>query len=329
MSDLPRTAHTFLPGQGLKKPQSPTGIASTGLRARRVRRRFEALRPVTSDVVVPCGDGVRLQAHFTPFKSGAPLIVLIHGWEGSAESIYLLSATMAMHAAGFSVLRLNLRDHGGSHALNEDLFHSCRLQEVVDAVAWAGEQYRPDRLLVGGFSLGGNFSLRVAAVAPAQGLSLQRAVAVCPVLDPAETMHALDDGWFVYRRYFLHKWRKSLEMKMAAFPGRYDFGPLGRFTTLMGMTEYFVLNHTDYPDLYNYLHDYSLIRGRLDDLSVDSRVLLAGDDPIIPVGGLDRFSPGPAFHAEVTRFGGHCGYLEGWGLRSWASAWMVQAAQLP
>ena len=319
----------FSPALGLANPHIQAVLSSAGIRAGVVRRRFAGLRNLSTDLIVPCGDGVRLLAHFTPCAPGSPLVILIHGWEGSAESVYLLSATRQFHAAGYSVLRLNLRDHGPSHHLNEDMFHSCRLQEVIDAVAWAQARYQPSRLLLGGFSLGGNFALRVAALAANHGIDVFRVLAVCPVLDPAETMHALDTGWFVYRRYFLNKWRNSLMKKMSAFPDRYDFSQLQSFATLTEMTEHFVVHHTGYPDLYNYLHDYSLIRGRLENLNVDSRVLLAADDPIIPVSGLSRLQTTDCFKVDVSRLGGHCGYLENYRLTSWVNRWLLHAACAP
>ena len=36
--------------------------------------------------------------------------------------------------ADYDVARLNLRDHGDSHHLNDEIFHSCRIAEVVGAV---------------------------------------------------------------------------------------------------------------------------------------------------------------------------------------------------
>ncbi len=38
--------------------------------------------------------------------------MLMHGWEGSADSLYLLSASQSLFEAGFEVVRLNFRDHG-------------------------------------------------------------------------------------------------------------------------------------------------------------------------------------------------------------------------
>jgi len=55
--------------------------------------------------------------------------ILLHGWEGSAEATYVLSLGSLLLSHGFDVVRLNLRDHGATHHLNREIFHSCRLPE--------------------------------------------------------------------------------------------------------------------------------------------------------------------------------------------------------
>ena len=97
------------------------------------------LLAASEELLLDCGDGVTLQAfHSSPAKRGRDpgkrLAVLLHGWEGSADSQYLLSLAQSLFAADFEVVRLNLRDHGATHHLNRELFHSCRLPEVVGAV---------------------------------------------------------------------------------------------------------------------------------------------------------------------------------------------------
>src|SRR5690606_24041711 len=124
-------------------------------------------------------------------------VILLHGWEGCADSQYMLSTGALAYRLGYDVFRLNFRDHGRTHALNEGLFHSCRLEEVLRAVSEIVAMIRPRRTLLIGYSLGGNFALRVAAQAPDRGLSLSRVIAICPVLRPHSTMRALETGLWV------------------------------------------------------------------------------------------------------------------------------------
>jgi predicted alpha/beta-fold hydrolase len=224
---------------------------------------------------------------------------------------------MRLWENGCRVVRLNLRDHGDSHHLNRGIFHSCRLDEVIGAVRAVGGQFPGSGLALVGFSLGGNFAMRIAARAPEAGLQLRQVLAVCPVLDPRETMIALDNGLGLYRSYFMDKWRRSLERKREAFPEVYEFGDVGRFRTLREMTEYLVLEHTEFPDLDSYLDGYAITGKRLAGLQVPCEMLLADDDPVIPVGGLERVARSSWLTVTRTLKGGHCGFLQSYGLQSW------------
>jgi predicted alpha/beta-fold hydrolase len=187
----------FLPPARLRNPHVQSIYPSLPFRRAAVERRCRALIEASQDVLIDCGDGVRLLAHqATQERIGRPaasrLVVLLHGWEGSAQSLYMLSLGQYLLDAGFDVIRLNLRDHGESHHLNQELFHSCRIAEVVGAVHRI-QQLNPDRgLSMAGFSLGGNFSLRVGARARDAGIELERVVAVCPVIDPEHTLVRLE-----------------------------------------------------------------------------------------------------------------------------------------
>jgi len=223
--------NSFQPPAWLANRHLQSVLPSLPFRRAAVERRAAGLIAASRDLVLDCGEGVRLMGRLAepPAEDRSPvrrLAVLLHGWEGSSESLYLLSLATLLFARGYTVLRLNLRDHGGTHALNCELFHSCRLPEVVGAVARAQALYPDHRLLLAGFSLGGNFCLRVGAKAREAGIRIARIVAVCPVLDPATTLEALERGPAIYRRYFLFKWRRSLQLKQATWPDHYDFSDL-------------------------------------------------------------------------------------------------------
>jgi len=319
---------SFKPPILLRSRHLQSILGSSGARRLLVRRRAVALMAASRDEIADCGNGVRLLLHHAPPLSARPaagVAVLIHGWEGSGDATYLLSAGRRLRAAGYRVVRLNLRDHGASHHLNRELFHSCRLDEVVGAVRWVQQRFPEEPLVLGGFSLGGNFALRVAAKAPAAGLRIRQVAAICPVLDPAETMHALDNGWQLYQRYFLAKWRASLLRKARVFPDDYAFGDLRRFRTLAAMTEFFVRQYAGYADLQTYLQGYALTEDCLADLQVPSRVLLAEDDPVIPIVSLQRVARTATLHVDCAQFGGHCAFLKDYRLRSLADDYLLDS----
>jgi uncharacterized protein len=285
------------------------------------RRRGAALLASAREWLLDCGDGVRLQGFLSlsggnggaretavdPAKRRIALI--LHGWEGSAESCYVVSLGAELLANGFDVLRLNLRDHGESHHLNREIFHSCRLKEVVGATRAIAERYPKAQILLAGFSLGGNFVLRVSADAGASA-AIAGAVAISPVLDPAVTLEALERGWSLYRRYFVRRWSRSLRRKRRAWPDLPDFESLLRTRDLRSMTEGLVLQFTDFASLDSYLDGYAITGSRLSSLRFPSAILLADDDPMIPAADLARLARPPLLTVLRTRHGGHCGFVE-------------------
>jgi predicted alpha/beta-fold hydrolase len=306
------------PSRWLRNPHLQSILASTGWRAGRVLRRAAPLLAASRERLLDCGEGVRLQCFVaSPAHGSGHAVVLLHGWEGSADSLYVLSLAQRLFERRFDVVRLNLRDHGETHHLNRELFHSCRLAEVIGAVRTLQELWPGRPLSLVGFSLGGNFFLRVAAQARAAGLELARVIAVSPVLEPAETLVALQRGMPGYERYFVRKWLRSLQRKQAAWPDSYDFRDLTRQRDLRVMTAELVRGHTDFPALEDYLNGYAITGARLASLEVPATLLTSRDDPIIPAAALARLARPACLSLTVTRYGGHCGFFEHLGGPTW------------
>lgn len=304
----------FAPPFWLRSAHLQSIVPSLPVRRAGIERRSVSLLESSEQVILDCGEGVRLMGwHSTQVRRGhAPaqqLVVMHHGWEGSAESLYILALGQYLFDRGFDVFRLNLRDHGPTHHLNRELFHSCRLPEVVGAVRRLQELFPDRELNLVGFSLGGNFALRVGARAGTAGIRLRRIIAISPVLEPETTLAALENGVAIYRQYFVWKWTRSLLKKQLAWPDAYDFEEMMRRPNLTTMTDHLVRKYTEYPDMVSYLHGYAIVRGALDSLEAPSRVIAAADDPMIPSRDFERLPRLPNLNVTVSRHGGHCGFL--------------------
>jgi uncharacterized protein len=322
-----RDALDFVPPWRLRHHHLQSIYPSLPLRRRAVGMRCVPLLRISRDLLVDCGEGVRLLAQTALQEDlgharSDRLAVLLHGWEGSAQSLYLMSLAQTLLDAGYDVVRLNLRDHGESHHLNQEIFHSCRIAEVVGAVHSLQSFYPGRRLHLAGFSLGGNFALRVAARARAAGIDLHRVVAVCPVLDPEHTLVALESGWVLYRRYFVWKWRRSLRKKQQAWPQVYEsLADILRLDNLTDMTEQLACRYGGYASLQEYLRGYAIVGNVLEPLDdvpgLRARIIAANDDPIIPAVDLERLARPRALEITRTTCGGHCGFFAGGSGPAW------------
>jgi predicted alpha/beta-fold hydrolase len=314
----------------LRSGHLQTMLGSSPWRRQRGARALAASGAVTTEHVVDGGPGVRLQGlhSIVPGVEPRGFALLLHGWEGSAESSYMRLTAARLLERGFATFRLNFRDHGDSHHLNEAIFHSNRIDEVVLAAVDVARRFWPDAgpsrpLVAAGYSLGGNFALRLALRAPGAGLPLSAVAAVCPVLDPKATMAHMERGWRVYLHYFERKWRRSLVRKRALFPRVHDFDDRTLHLGMRALTEWLVVRHTDFDTLDAYFDGYSIAGDRLAALRVPAHLLMAEDDPVIPFEHFRALQLPPAAALEIARHGGHCGFLRGLGLDGFAEEWVA------
>ena len=288
-------------------------------------RRLRATGAQTREHIIDAGDGVRLLGLHSavPGRPARGLALLLHGWEGSAESSYMRLTAARMLAAGFDVFRLNFRDHGGTHHLNEGIFHSNRIDEVVRAAAEVARRFPARSMVAAGYSLGGNFTLRLALRAPAAGIPLQRVAVVCPVLDPARTMDVMEQGLPLYRWYFQRKWTASLARKRALFPHLHDFDDRVLRQSMRALTGWLVERQTEFGSLDRYFDGYCIAGDRLAGLQVPTRILMAADDPVIPVADFHRLQLPAHARLEISPWGGLCGFVEDGRLEGFAERWIA------
>ncbi len=317
----------FTPPWHLRNGHVQTVLNSVGPRRVRARRVLERL---SSEVLtLQAEDGTRLVAELD--RAGpatSSIVILIHGWEGCSRSAYILTTAARLLEHGHDVLRLNLRDHGDTYHLNPELFNSTRSPEVASALQGFVDTNPYARVCLGGFSLGASFALRIAAD-NGERLGLDRVFAVCPPVDPANAMDALNSGPFIYEQYFFKRWRNSLQRKLHCFPELDYADDLARAKSLDDLNEMFIPRFTIYPTVQDYFAAYAVVGDRLASLRVPTWLIATEDDPIIPVGDLARIDPIDDLCIEVSRFGGHCGFIENLAARSWIEQGIQQFASSP
>ncbi|WMS85936.1 YheT family hydrolase [Pleionea litopenaei] len=317
----------FNPPFWLRSPHIQSILASSPMRKSVLRQQSSEWLKRSKSLLLQGHQGSQLLGYWTAAKTPqAPLVILIHGWEGTSQSGYLLSVANQLVSAGYQILRLNLRDHDASHHLNRELFHSCRIEEVVSAAQDALNRLAPTQAAVVGFSLGGNFTIRVAN-ALSQDKRIKQAIAVCPVLIPQDTMHRLETGPRIYHQYFKRKWLRSIRKKSGLFPEDFKQLTPQHLKSLGSLTDYFVEHHTEYRSTNDYFEGYSIRPEKLERLTIPTKILMAKDDPIINAELLQQLEKVASIEVTYTQHGGHCGFIQNRRFDSWADRFILNSLQ--
>ncbi|WP_312236625.1 alpha/beta fold hydrolase [Stenotrophomonas sp.] len=324
------TAADYLPPRWLRNPHLQSMLSSSRMRMQRGLTLLAATGAVTEELILDGGQGVRLQGWHSHVEGREPIgmALLLHGWEGSAESSYMRMTAARMLEEGFDVVRLNFRDHGNTHHLNPGIFHSNRIDEVVQAAGDIARRWPQLPLVAAGYSLGGNFVLRLALRAPSAGVPLRRVASVCPVLDPAITMESIENGPAMYDWYFRRKWAGSLRRKRDLFPELSDWDDQVLKLDIRALTAWLVEHHTDFGSLQAYFDGYSIAGDRLAELTVPADILMAKDDPVIPFATFNGWRLPAHAHLEIAPWGGHCGFLENWRGDGFSERWVAQRLRI-
>ena len=256
-------------------------------------------------------------------------LVLVHGLEGSSDSRYMQGIAARAYAAGMNVVRMNMRNCGGTEALTPTLYHSGRSGDVGAVVRHFATRYGLERVALTGYSMGGNLVLKLAGEWGARP-PLVAVTAVCPAIDLAAGADALrEPANRVYEWHFLRGLMRRMRRKAELFPAIYQTGGVGPIRSIREFDEKVVAPHCGFRSADDYYYRAASARV-IDCIAVPTFVLCAADDPFIRLTAESRarILANPNIDFVETRNGGHCAFLgRHSGEVHWAEATVVRYLQ--
>jgi len=294
---------------------------------RRDRIRGRRERVVTAD-----GDFVDLD-WAAPEPAGAPILLVLHGLEGSSKSHYAVGLMRQALERGWRAVTLNFRSCSGELNRLRPFYHSGHTADLDEVVRRLVAREPGVRLGAVGVSLGGNVLLKWLGERGADAPeAVAGAVAISVPFNLMPCAQALDRGFcrLVYTANFLGTMRAKVRLKAERDPELREVVDLALALRSRTFAEYdravtAPLNgFVDERDYWTrassapYLH-----RIRRPTLLVN-----ALDDPFVPREALpDPAALPPWIRAEFVPRGGHAAFLEGrwpWRVRSWAERRAVE-----
>jgi uncharacterized protein len=239
-------------------------------------------------------------------------LVIVHGLEGSSESGYVIGSGSKAWLAGMNVVRMNMRNCGGTEHLGPTLYNSSMSADVGAVALALIAQDGLQKLALAGFSMGGNLVLKLlgewGAEAPRQ---VKAAVGISPAMDLAVSADALHNrANRIYEMKFLWGLRRRILRKAALYPALFETRYLRGIRSLRDFDDQITARYCGFLDAQDYYTRAASARV-LEHIAVPTLVLHANDDPFIRVLPETRAKllANPKITYVETEHGGHCAFL--------------------
>ncbi|MEP6707062.1 MAG: alpha/beta fold hydrolase [Pyrinomonadaceae bacterium] len=278
-------------------------------------RRFR-LRALQSDEehLFEVDPGIRVLAHcrWQDDRPDQPTIVLWHGIEGSSDSIYMLGTADKAFRAGFNVVRMNVRNCGGTEHLTPTLYHGGLTEDLRVVIDELIVRHHLSGIFLAGFSLGGNMVLKLAGE---YGDSPPREISGVATVSPSVDLNASSQligekrNW-IYHRNFVTRLQRRVDFKKELYPDLYEPEPLPLARTLREFDDRYTAPAFGFAGVDDYYARASSLP-LIDRITIPTLIIHAQDDPFIPFAPLrdPRVTANPYVLLVAPKRGGHVGFV--------------------
>jgi predicted alpha/beta-fold hydrolase len=254
--------------------------------------------------------------HHLDAPPGAPILLLLHGLEGTIRSHYIQGLLGEASRRKWRGIVLIFRSCGDELNRTSRFYHSGETTDLDFVVRHLENVFANTPLLLAGTSLGGNVLLKYLGEhgmsAPS---SIRAAAAVSVPFDLARSARHIDRGFAkAYQRNFLRSLRRKAISKLDRFPPIASRDAVVAARTMVAFDDCFTAPVHGFRDAEDYYSRSSSIAW-LDRISINTLLLSAVDDPFLPAQVLDEVraiaDDNPSLHLEFPPRGGHVGFVEG------------------
>jgi predicted alpha/beta-fold hydrolase len=298
----------FIPSPKLRNAHAQT------LAGNFVPRRFGLVTERSEPRYFDTAPGVRVLAHcsWQEQRKTRPTLVILHGMEGSTESRYMLGTADKALAAGFNVVRVNMRNCGGTEHLTPTLYHAGLTDDLRPIISELAERDGIRELYLAGFSLGGNVVLKLAGeygenIPPV----VRGVVAVSPSIDLNASADAIElRSNLVYNLRFVWSLRTRMRLKAQLFPERYDASRLRGVWSIRKFDDVYTAPHAGFGNVANYYEKASSLQF-INQITVPTLIVHAQDDPFLPFASFRHpdIEANPNVVLLAPEHGGHVGFI--------------------
>ena len=300
-----RANSSFRPAWWCRGPHAQTiwgSILRPGRRVTLRRERWET----------PDGDFIDVDR--VPGKRGAPVLVVLHGLEGSSRSKPVLGLLGAAQRKGWRGIGVNFRSCSGQPNRLRRSYHAGETTDLAWVIERVIQEDPGSPILCAGVSLGGNVLLKyLGEQGEALPAEVRAAAAVSTPFDLARSARALERGFSrVYMRRLVLSMKRKAQAKLKKYPGLVDRKALSATRTLAEFDEAVTAPVHGFRDAADYW-SRSSSNAFLPAIRRPTLLINARDDPFLPEEALPvaAVAANRFLTAEFPSHGGHAGFLSG------------------
>lgn len=241
----------------------------------------------------------------------APLLILLHGLESSAESSYARQIIAAAAARGWGAAVLHFRDCGDYRNRLPRRYHAGETNDFRYFLKYLQTAGFEKPLLAVGYSLGGNVLLKYLGEEGAAS-PLKAAAAVSVPLSLQHCADALTSGFSkIYQTHLLKRMKSAVRSKFDANTAAFDWNRAMHATTFAEFDDAVTAPLHGFTGKDEYYEKCSSL-SFLGSIARPTLVINSSDDPFMSpemLPGPEALSPFVTL--EISRQGGHVGFIEG------------------
>jgi predicted alpha/beta-fold hydrolase len=244
-----------------------------------------------------CGDG------------NGPLLIILHGLEGSSRSHYARSLLQAASDRGWRAAVMHFRGCSGSPNRLVRGYHSGETSDLAYMIELLRSRAPGNAIFAVGYSLGGNVLLKwlgeSGAAAP-----LTAACAVSVPFDLATSAGRLETGLSrFYQAWLVKQLKRSVRRKAAQMTLPVDLAPVLRARTFREFDDAYTAPIHGFADADDYYRRSSSLNS-LNNIRIPALLLQAADDPFYRADAIPTPAQcSPVVRRLVTDHGGHVGFV--------------------
>ncbi len=257
-------------------------------------------------------DGDFLDLDWTPNADG-PVVLVLHGLEGSSNSKYARGLLKAVHDRGWRGAVMHFRGCSGEPNRLPRSYHSGETGDLAHVVDVLRRREPGTPLFVVGFSLGGNVLLKWLGGMGKQA-PIKAAVAVSVPFQLAESARRLERGFSqIYQWGLMRSLRQSVAEKRKRMKLPLKIEDLSALRSFRDFDEHVTAPLHGFAGADDY-YERSSSRQYLKGIQVPTLVIHARDDPFMTEAAIPQDGDlSSAIELELYDSGGHVGFIGGTG----------------